>query len=98
VENAAQAEAKRQRRIALAGCLTGSRDQQAILTVHNEQRARYCAGAPGAGTMLGWSPQVAAGAQQWAALCTRDPSDASRFAHSPQSRRNHSHSPRSCRR
>lgn len=74
-----------QRRDALAGCLTGgnalSADQRAILANHNNHRARHCV------EMLGWSVQLAAGAAQWARLCTRDPSNAARFAHSPASSR-----------
>jgi hypothetical protein len=81
-----------QRRIALAGCRTGSQgitpDQQAIIAVHNEKRARHCAVSSfEAGTMLGWSVQLAAAAQQWAGTCTPDPNDPTKFAHSKPSDR-----------
>jgi hypothetical protein len=84
-----------QRRISLAGCLSGPQgitpNQQAIITVHNEQRAIHCAGAPlgqpGSTTMLGWSVQLAAAAQQYAATCTPDPNDPTRFGHSSPSDR-----------
>ena len=78
-----------QRRIALAACTNGThrQDQQDIIAVHNEERARHCAGFSGQGTMLGWSLELAAAAQQWAGACTRDPSDPTRFAHSPDASR-----------
>jgi hypothetical protein len=76
-----------QRRIELAGCLFGPQgitpDQQAIITVHNEQRARHCAVSSFEnGTMLGWNVQLAAAAQQYAGTCRRDPIDPTKFAHS----------------